>query len=176
MAETFLIADTHFGHKKIAAIRGFASVEEHDETLVDRWNSVVRKQDTVWVLGDVLFYKGSFPILARLKGTKKMVSGNHDEYRTVDYLKYFNRVQGAIELAGCILTHIPINENQFPRYRGNIHGHLHHRRVGREGVRWSEKWPPTFIPDQRYQCVSAEQNDLTPIPLHVVLERMPPHG
>lgn len=156
MSATFLIGDTHFGHSKIlrfeAAHRPFATIEEHDEALIDRWNSVVRKRDTVWHLGDVLFGRHSFACLSRLNGTKKLVAGNHDQYPTALYLEHFNRVVGAAEVAGCILTHIPVHDSQFHRYKLNIHGHLHSKRLD----------------DPRYVCVSAEQNNLTPINLDSV--------
>jgi calcineurin-like phosphoesterase family protein len=157
MAETWLIGDTHFGHRKMPELRGFATIEEHDEALIDRWNAVVRKQDTVWHLGDVLFGRHSFACLGRLKGTKKLVAGNHDMYPTSAYLEHFNRVVGAVEIAGCILTHIPVHESQFGRYDGNIHGHLHTR----------------TIQGGRYVCVSAEQNNLTPIALCEAMSRLP---
>lgn len=157
MADTFFIGDTHFGHAKVltfeAEFRPFATIEEHDEALIDRWNSVVRKRDTVWHLGDVLFGRHSFRHLARLNGTKKLVAGNHDCYPTAAYLEHFNRVVGAAEVAGCLLTHIPVHESQFRRYRLNIHGHLHSRKID----------------DKRYRCVSAEHNNLTPIAIDEVL-------
>ena len=58
MNRVFVIADTHFGHKRViefeAAARPFATVEEHDAELVRRWNAVVKPKDTVWHVGDVL--------------------------------------------------------------------------------------------------------------------------
>lgn len=157
MANTFLIGDTHFGHRKIiqfeSAFRPFQTIEEHDEALVDRWNSVVKKHDTVWHLGDVLFGRHSFRHLGRLNGVKKLVMGNHDAYPSALYLEHFNRIVGVAEVAGCILTHIPVHESQFPRYRFNIHGHLHSRKLD----------------DRRYICVSAEHHNLTPVALDAVL-------
>ena len=72
MSGLFFIGDTHFGHHKIAVLRGFGSVQEHDEYLIEQWNATVRKRDTVWHLGDVLFGKHSFACLERLNGTKKL--------------------------------------------------------------------------------------------------------
>lgn len=149
----FVIGDTHFGHKKLAMIRGFASVEEHDEFLVDRWNSVVFKRDTVWHLGDVAFGRSALSHIGRLNGTKKLVAGNHDQYPTAAYLEYFNRVLGAAEVWNCILTHIPVHQSQFYRYRLNIHGHLHDKAVA----------------DGRYVCVSAEHYGLAPVELESVV-------
>lgn len=162
MQRTFLIGDTHFGHKKIIGFEGvarpFATIEEHDEALIANWNGVVGPKDTVWHLGDVLFGSHSFAVLPRLQGIKKLVMGNHDRYPSARYLEHFNMVCGAAELRNCVLTHIPIHESQFRRYRANIHGHLHSRK----------------LPDQRYFCVSAEHIALTPIALDDVIAQLPP--
>lgn len=157
--QLFVIADTHFGHRRIlefeAKARPFATIEEHNEALVERWNSVVRPRDTVWHLGDVLFGKRTFWYLSRLNGTKKLVAGNHDQYPTQDYLQYFSRVVGAAEVRDCILTHIPVHPGQFSRFKFNIHGHLHSKKLD----------------DPRYICVSAEHTNLTPVPLDDLLNR-----
>lgn len=112
-----------------------------------RWNATVTKSDTVWHLGDFSFGKKNLEIAGRLNGTKRLVLGNHDIYPVQDYLKYFSKIYGAVEFKGFILTHIPVQEEQFQRYRGNIHGHLH----------------VDTIKDPRYINVSCEQINLTPI-------------
>ncbi len=159
MAETFFIGDTHFGHKgmitfeAIKPFRPFATMEEHNEALVQRWNSVVRKQDSVWHLGDFCFGKQNLEIASRLNGTKRLIMGNHDHYPAADYLKYFTRVCGASEFKGIVLTHIPVHPDQKHRYRANIHGHLHTKSI----VDNRGNLDPWYI------NVSAEQNDLTPV-------------
>ena len=153
MQRTFLIGDTHFGHKKIiefeAGNRQFATIEEHDEALIANWNGAVGPKDTVWHLGDVLFGSHSFAVLPRLNGIKKLVMGNHDRYPIARYVEHFSQIVGAAEIRNCVLTHIPIHESQFRRYKANIHGHLHSRKLD----------------DSRYICVSAEHINLTPVAL-----------
>lgn len=159
MNRVFVMADTHFGHKKIIQFenkaRPFSSIEEHDEELVRRWNSTVRKNDTVWHLGDVLFGRAAFSTLSRLNGVKKLVMGNHDRYPSVLYLEHFNQVLGAAEVRGCIMTHIPVSSAQFARYKANIHGHLH----------------SNIMADPRYINVSAEHTGLAPVLLDSLLDR-----
>lgn len=157
MNRVFIISDTHFGHKKIiefeATNRPFLTVEEHDAELVRRWNATVKKNDTVWHLGDVLFGREAFVTLGLLNGVKKLVMGNHDRYPTELYLEHFNQVLGSAKLRGCILTHVPVHPSQFGRYRANIHGHLHSNKMD----------------DARYINVSAEHTGLAPILLDTVL-------
>lgn len=161
MNRIFVIADTHFGHTKLldyeSVHRPFASITEHDEELVRRWNATVKPKDTVWHLGDVLIGRHSFEILGRLNGIKKLVMGNHDRYPTRLYLEYFRQIAGSAEERNCLLTHVPAHPTQFGRYRANIHGHLHSRKLD----------------DPRYINVSAECIGLTPVPLDSLLHGLP---
>lgn len=158
MGRVFVVADTHFGHKKVIEFerekRPFATIEEHDAELVRRWNAVVSPKDTVWHLGDVLFGRAAFDSLRLLNGIKKLVVGNHDHYPTRDYLLHFNKVYGAVEYKGWLLTHVPIHPSQFYRYEGNIHGHMHSGKID----------------DPRYVCVSVEHTGLAPVLLDDILK------
>lgn len=159
MTTTFFVSDTHFGHRNIlkfeARNRPFASIEEHDEEMVRRWNAVVGPRDKVWHLGDVLMPKSAFPLLGRLNGHKHLVMGNHDHHPSKDYLKYFEEIRGCVKWRdGVVLTHVPIHPGQLaPRWRLNLHGHLHSR----------------FVPDAegradpRYVNMSVEHWGLAPV-------------
>jgi calcineurin-like phosphoesterase family protein len=57
-SKLFLTSDTHINHSKLIEQRGFASIEEHDNTIINNWNSVVRPQDVVVHLGDVVLGAG----------------------------------------------------------------------------------------------------------------------
>lgn len=84
---TLFVADTHWSHRatlvggRLGLNRPFATIEEHDEALIARWNAAVRPQDTVWHLGDV-FYRcpelRAREIFSRLHGRRFLVRGNHD--------------------------------------------------------------------------------------------------
>ncbi len=149
--KTFFTADLHLGHAKIIefepARQHFASIEEHDQAIIDNWNSVVRKKDTVWVLGDVCFKKDKLELLEQMNGYKHLVLGNHDNFSSIDYLKYFNKVHGAAEYKGYLLTHVPVHESQKSRYKHNIHGHLHSKQID----------------DAFYVNVSLELHNLFPV-------------
>lgn len=79
----FFTSDTHFNHANILRFcnRPWESIEEHDQTLIENWNSVVSPDDTVFHLGDFVF--GGFPkwkeIVEQLNGHIYLIRGNHDD-------------------------------------------------------------------------------------------------
>lgn len=162
MAE-FFIADLHLGHRNMAIKRGFKDEHEHDEFIIQRWNSVVNKRDTVWILGDVTMEKSSnYELLRRLRGFKKVILGNHDQPQHVPkLLLHVNSVSGMMkkkfheERLTTFLTHCPIHTREFVkgRVKLNIHGHIHEYKV--------KKFFRLFE-DKRYINVSCEQVDYTP--------------
>ncbi|MEN3230253.1 metallophosphoesterase [Methylorubrum rhodesianum] len=88
MSRHLFVSDTHFGHvailsPRMSTQRPFASIEEHDETLIARWNAAVRPGDTVWHLGDFCYRcSGGYArsIFGRLRGRHRfLVRGNHDK-------------------------------------------------------------------------------------------------
>lgn len=77
---TFYTADTHFGHRFVAGLRGFEDVEAHDAWLVDRWNAVVGPEDIVYHLGDLSLSLNDHvrDVIRSLNGRIRLVAGNHD--------------------------------------------------------------------------------------------------
>lgn len=164
-ATIFVISDTHFGHTNAWAkfkladgctpMRPFTSTEEMDETMVARWNATVRPQDHVYHLGDVVISKRSLPIVKRLNGHKRLVRGNHDIFKTADYIAVgFEEIYGVRIWTqhNIIMSHIPLHPHCLKsRPWKNIHGHLHANSI--QG------------PDaELYKCVSVEHTDFRPVP------------
>lgn len=154
MSEVFFIGDTHFGHalmlQAYPGIRPGANVHEHDEALIERWNARVTDADIIWHLGDfALKVQESYiaSVARRLKGDKRLVLGNHDNWSKCDYSRFF-KCFGAVKFQReYILTHIPVAAEQFNRFAANIHGHTH----------------AANLADPRYWNVSCEQINCTPI-------------
>lgn len=75
-------SDLHFGHARINELCGrpFSSVDECDEIMIQRWNSVVRHTDVVYLLGDICLgdFAKSIERTKRLMGMKILIPGNHD--------------------------------------------------------------------------------------------------
>jgi calcineurin-like phosphoesterase family protein len=132
----FFTSDLHFWHRNVIAYcnRPFSSVEEMNEGLISRWNSVVTAEDTVFVLGDVCFGGRSKlrPILERLLGEVILVKGNHDH---TEHTRLFKTVVTGwhLKLGGedVTLSHYPFNDLRFPdrspidNGQWLLHGHVH---------------------------------------------------
>lgn len=56
--EVWFISDLHYGHTKLVESRGFKTIEEHNDTLVARWNERVTDSGTVFHLGDLIVGAG----------------------------------------------------------------------------------------------------------------------
>ena len=172
----FVIADTHFGHAKSLTffkpdgerLRPFDSVEEMDEYMVDNWNQVVKKCDTVYHLGDVVIPRKSLSTLERLNGRKILIRGNHDLGPLKDFSKHFEDVRGAFfhpgdstMRGGVVMTHVPVHPSCLSgHYLGNIHGHTHSNLIqGSDG-----------LPDPKYFNACVEHHDFTPVSFDMIKE------
>ena len=170
MSEIWFTSDLHLGHPRMARVRGFSTPQEHDEVIVDTYNALVSKRDSVYILGDVVWARGSLHYLAALKGNITIVLGNHDQRLAKKYLEFVNRVEGAAtktyDKKRTIMTHIPVHPHQFHRFTLNIHGHLHSKRVG------TPPYMKTSWLDLRYFNVCLEQNNLQPFYLDAIRRRL----
>lgn len=162
MITIWLISDTHFSHTNIIEYcnRPFASVEEMDETMVDRWNRIVRREDHVWHLGDVAMARRALQIVKRLNGHKRLVFGNHDIFTLKDYVSAgFEKLTGVRVFhqltPRVICSHFPLH----PASVGgniNVHGHVHNNIPGL---------------GPQYVNVSVEVTDYRPITLEEAVAR-----
>lgn len=130
----FFTSDLHFGHKNIIRFdnRPFTSVEEMDEVLIHNWNKKVKKNDLVYILGDISWHKDekTCEIFERLNGRKILIKGNHD--RVHGKIKnYFEEITDykEITLPGnkhITLCHYPIvffNRHHYGAFM--FYGHVH---------------------------------------------------
>lgn len=82
MSNIWFTADLHFNHKIVLRGRGFIGVSEHDQFLINQWNSVVQRKDSVYVLGDFclgLDQKYFLSVVRELSGNIHLIIGNHDQ-------------------------------------------------------------------------------------------------
>ena len=153
----FVTSDTHFGHANIIEYcrRPFASSQEMDEAMVERWNAVVTPQDHIYHLGDVAMRKADLAIVKRLNGHKRLVFGNHDIFDYKDYVAAgFQKLMGMRVLANLLLTHVPVHSDSVGRFAANVHGHIHER-----------NYPTPYI------NVSVEVTNYAPVALDDIIAR-----
>lgn len=135
MGKKFYIADTHFGHENMIKFdkRPFSNVQEMDTIMVENWNRVVGKDDTVYILGDFLWqHSEEYVELAKsLNGHKRLIKGNHDRSHNSSYKKIFEAINDYEEVqdAGMkiILSHYPMMAYNGS-YNGralHLYGHVH---------------------------------------------------
>ena len=76
----YLISDLHLGHSAIIGYcrRPFRDAERMNEALIRNWNRIVRREDTVYHLGDFAFGRDPRHFKSRLRGRKRFIRGNHD--------------------------------------------------------------------------------------------------
>jgi calcineurin-like phosphoesterase family protein len=162
MSVVRFIADLHLGHVNMALKRGFNTVEDHDNHIIQCWNSVVHKRDCTWILGDITMESNkSYPLLHHLNGMKKVILGNHDRPSDVpELMKYVQCVSGMVNYKGIWLTHCPVHEDELEyRISRNIHGHIHEKQIMDSEICDGDL---LVYPHQNYHCVSCELVDYTP--------------
>ena len=161
-SKVFLIADTHFNHKKIIDYckRPFISTEDMNNVLIDNWNKKVSTDDLIIHVGD--FGLGSFEelkvIFDRLNGIKYLVMGNHDLIGGCKFYKKlgFERVyKKQFQFGKYIFSHKPVKvEDGYI----NIYGHIHNSPIPKE------------FNDSKHICISVERINYSPIELEELLE------
>lgn len=174
--DSFVISDTHFSHANILTFMdsagckvrpGFSSVDEMNEFMVDRWNSVVKPNDKVYHLGDVAMKKQFVSIVNRLNGKKRLIMGNHDIFNFRFYADYFEEVYAmrVLPKEGIMMTHIPLHINSVKRWCINVHGHIHQNIIAQD-----TQMILGHVRDQhpRYFNVCVEQHNYTPVSIDVI--------
>ena len=191
----YYISDLHFFHKGMNErmdCRGFASIEEMNETMIEHWNAKVRPNDEVVILGDLSFGRAeeTNQLLNRLNGKLFLIYGNHDHFvnsRGFNSLR-FKWIKPYAELSDdkrkVVLCHYPIfcyNGQYKVDGEGNpltymLYGHVHNsydevlinqfieitRNTKRE-IKGREGFHP--IPCNMINCF-CKRSDYTPLSLY----------
>jgi calcineurin-like phosphoesterase family protein len=132
----YFTSDNHFGHAGARNLyrRPFASVEEMDRQMIDRWNSVVNPEDEIWHLGDFAVRQSPERVAAlsrMLHGRKHLIAGNNDN-AAVTSCTGWESIQPYAEViideTTLVLCHYPFRTwRDMGRGALNLHGHSHGR-------------------------------------------------
>ena len=179
--DIWLISDTHFNQATMLEFTdwsgkqtrpGFRDVEHMDDLMIDNWNSVVKPEDTIYHLGDLVAGPNPEKWMTynwhRLNGNKRLVVGNHDDIEFLSVGGFFEKIEywNVLIEFGIILSHAPLHRDALVRPKAehgeravdkknmdlwaettNVHGHVHSN--------------PS--PEGPYKCVSVEQINYTPV-------------
>ena len=167
MSNIWLISDTHLNHGKefVWKVRGFNSVWDMNNAIIERWNGVVKDDDIVYHLGDVIMgdLDTGIQLLKQLNGKIRLAMGNHDTTNRLDAFRNlynFDDIQFGYRLKEgkktLLLTHYPILSGNFDTSKTySIHGHTHSQ--------------SKFCEYELMYNVSCDAIDCTPIALEDVL-------
>lgn len=137
----WLSSDLHFGHDRefIYKPRGFNSVDEMNEAIVERFNKLVRPGDDLYLLGDLCLGdpEKAMEYLNKLNGRKYIIYGNHDTDRRKSMFWKLDNVANCADALSFkygkyhfYLSHYPTitgnlqNEN-LAKMMLNLYGHTH---------------------------------------------------
>jgi calcineurin-like phosphoesterase family protein len=134
MPDTWFTADFHFGHNNIIRYcnRPFRSVEEMDQTILERLNVSVKANDTLYFLGDFCI-GGKARVLERRKQIrcKKVfaVPGNHDKEArklTEEFTWLGNLAEISVKGQPIVLCHYAMRVwNRAHHGAWHLYGHSH---------------------------------------------------
>lgn len=190
--KVFFTSDLHFGHRNICkptfANRPWEDEKSMGTGLIEKWNSVVTLEDTVFVLGDVFWFNDSKTIkkvLDQLNGKDiYIIQGNHDDvaayHRVVDPRIHILGDEATLWVGGVVsqkpskkveiyLSHCPLltwphRANGVP----NLFGHIH------SGPRVNPENSDADIPlwQGLHYDVGVDNNEYAPIELKEVFKKL----
>ena len=132
----YFISDSHFGHRNIIKYcnRPWSTSEEMDDGMIQCWNSVVRQDDRVFVVGDMFLCDedAAKDIMSRLNGYKILIAGNHDSRESkmlrIGFNEYHRELTYCLgDMGTALMKHYPQPDKVTTEggYDYLIHGHIH---------------------------------------------------
>ncbi len=167
----YMIADTHFSHKNIIDYcnRPFNNVDEMNQTIINNWNKIVKKNDVVYHLGD--FFLGSKydleDIVNQLNGKIYLIRGNHDRLTAKSYedcgITLLKSAPIIMDNYKVMLSHRPLPNTMIKDGYVNIHGHIHQNKL-------EDNYDVTLFDINKHINVSCDMLNFKPILLEDLLK------
>lgn len=140
----YFTSDLHLGHDRefLWGPRGVNSSAEHDELLIQNWNSMITNEDDVYILGDLMLGDNAAGSkkLAQLNGKLHIIWGNHDTnprkeiYSTLHNVVQVHGYADVLKYQGYTfyLSHFPtltanLESESLKRGTLNLFGHTHQK-------------------------------------------------
>ena len=140
----YFSSDYHFGHNKDFAWggpRNCISVEDNSEKIISRHNTIVKDEDDIYVLGDLMLgdYEYGLDKMQQLKGKIHIILGNHD---TQNRIALYQTLPNVVEIVYSTLikigkqhyylSHYPsftanYDDKPYHSHIINLYGHTHQK-------------------------------------------------
>lgn len=131
----YFSSDWHLGHANIIKYdkRPFKNVSHMDDTIITEHNNIVTEADDFYFLGDFCMGDTSNieTYLARVRGKKYFIKGNHDKKATIDLYKKYGTYLGSlaeidVDGTSIVLCHYAMRVwNKSHRGSYHLYGHSH---------------------------------------------------
>ena len=172
----YFTAAHHFGHENIIkhCNRPFSSVEEMDAVLTNNWNSTVKPDDDIYILGDFTMRPAvvAHKYLSQLNGRKYFIKGNHDKFlkgnafrpyeQDFEWIKDYHVLH--FEKRRFVLFHFPIAEwDQFFRNSIHLYGHVHNSTTSGKRL--------TFLEKECAFNVGVDVNNYYPVSIYEIIAK-----
>jgi calcineurin-like phosphoesterase family protein len=170
----YLSSDLHFGHNRefIYSARGFSSVEEMNEAIIERFNSVVKEDDDFYLLGDLMLGDNSnIDYVKRLNGRIHIVLGNHDTSTREELYKALPNVVEVRDAIKFKYNKLHFYCSHYPTITGNLEKeYLHQCTLNLYGHTHQNN---NFYYDLPF-CyhVGVDSHECTPISIETVIKEM----
>lgn len=170
----YFTSDLHLNHERIlfyeSESRPFKTIEEMNQTIIDNINEVVKEDDTLIILGDILMgglKSISDGWLEQIKCRNvTVVLGNHDsnKWKQEYYLSLGWDINNYVVIAHNLFRffchHYPIEEtgqNLYTKQDIYLYGHLHSK-------------APKGLQDDNTYHVGLDTNNLYPISIEQIIK------
>lgn len=139
----FFSSDYHFGHDKefLWGPRGLPSMFANSQAIVGNHNAIVKDEDDVYVLGDLMLGDNEYGLqmIKSLKGKLHIILGNHD---TDTRIKLYEQLPNVVEITYAkvikigkqyyYLSHYPTicsnyDDKPYHNHMINLFGHTHQK-------------------------------------------------
>lgn len=161
----YFTSDTHFHHNNIIKYcnRPFNNINDMNNTIINNWNTVIKKEDIVYHLGDFCLsnddeIKNTYNLL---NGHIILIRGNHDRkpvkfYENIGF-KVLTHAPIILDEYKLMLSHVPLPDNKIKNGYINLHGHIHNKKI-------SQDYPKNYS-ENKHINLSVDVTNFRPISL-----------
>lgn len=171
----YITSDWHFNHDRdfVYQPRGFSSIDEMNEEIIARYNEIVKPEDDVYVLGDLMLGNNEIGLkcIKNLKGNIHVIRGNHDTNTRMDL---YNNCYNIVEITeGKFLNykdyHFYLSHYPCLTTNGDEHNFLKRRMINLCGHRHTQNAFEDFDKGLIYHC-EVDAHDCYPVSIEEIIK------